>query len=200
MDGCAEIEGIPTENDNEIDCSEPKKCQVFSDFNHFLESMVKRVINLHLSDESNNEIFKLCSELVTQTKYINDCLFRDNPDAEYGPILDSSAEFICGKLAEHSNAHQRQKKFKESELFVAPKEYSLGLKWELKRDNHSKVAVPRLNECKFSYVMRISNTTPTHQLIATIHAPEKISKTFVADMFIVQMIFFKQIRLLYELR
>lgn len=145
--------------DNEIECSNPEKSKVFIDFNHFVDSMTKRIKNLLLNDKANNEIFKLFSELVKQSQAINSSLFADYPDAEHNQILEMSTEYVCGKLRDYSTAYsyRRQKDYEKNELFVCPKEYSLGLKWEMKRDTITKVAVPRMTECKFSYVSMVDS-------------------------------------------
>lgn len=70
-------------------------------------------------------------------------------------VIDATAEFVSEKLREQSTAYRRKKQFRNNELFVSPKELTLGLKWEMIRDKKSKIAVPRLTQCKFQYVPMI---------------------------------------------
>lgn len=138
--------------DNEIEISIPEKSKLFLDYNDFFISFKKRISDLSINDRTKNEIYKLCIDLVKQTENFNANLIDDDPEADPKQILGISTEYICGKLDEYSSAYRRREKCRENPLYVEPKELSLGLKWEMLRDQATKIAVPKLTECKFQYI------------------------------------------------
>lgn len=142
-------EAVSTDVDNEIDCYN-NKSKLHLD--GFINSMMQRISNLHLNGKANDEIYKLFGDLVKQIQTFNVNLLNEDPAADPKQVLNATTEYIYGKFYSKSSAYRRQNENKTNPLFVAPKELSLGLKWEMVRDKLTKTAVPRLTNCKFTYI------------------------------------------------
>lgn len=150
MSECIESKEVVSTNiDNELDCYNNKSK---SDFDNFFTLLVQRVTNLHLNDKTNNEIYRVCGDLVKQIQIFNNSLLDDDPAADPKQVFNASSEYVHGKFQTKSSASRRQKECTKNPLFVPPDELSLGLKWEMLRDKSTKIAVPRLTNCKYAYI------------------------------------------------
>lgn len=107
---------------------------------------------MHLNNKTNDEFYRLCKDLVMSALCLHKDLLKEDPNADPVEVIDATTHFICGKFEEYSTAYKRTKEYKSNELFVPPKELSLGLKWERVRDEKSKIAIPKLTPCKFQYI------------------------------------------------
>lgn len=112
----------------------------------------RQILDLHLSNKINNEIYRLCKDLVTNTQCLNKSLFRDGFEVDPVQVIDASNDFICSKLDEYSTTYKRTEKYKNNVQFVSPVELSLGVKWEKVRDDKLKISVSKLTPCKFQYI------------------------------------------------
>lgn len=150
---CEAVESwVQLDNDNKIDCARPENYTTVMDFNLFFSSFTNRVCKLHLNNKTNDEIYRLCKDLAMNTLCLQKGLLKENSGADPVEVIDTTTHFICGKFEEYSTAYKRTKEYKSNELFVSPKELSLGLKWERVRDKKSKIAVPKLTPRKFQYI------------------------------------------------
>lgn len=129
--------------DNKIDCAKPENSTTIADFNLFFSSFTDRVSKLHLNNKTNDEIYGLCKDLVMKTLCLPKGLLDEDSTADPVEVIDATNHFICGKFEEYTTAYKRTKQYKSNELFVPPKELSLGLKWERVRDEKSKIAIPK---------------------------------------------------------
>lgn len=139
------------------------KSKHMSDFNNFLSSFTKRITSLHLNEKTNNALYQLCSDLIKHFRDFNIGLMLDDVEADPKQILSISTGFICDKLDQCSSAKQRKIKYEKNSLFVPPQELSLGLKWEMLRDIKTKIAVPRLTQCKYQYIPFVDTITALFQ-------------------------------------
>lgn len=96
--------------DNEIDIFLAKKSKIITSFNEFFASFTKRIASLRLNDETKNNVYQLCRDLVEQTQTFNMFLLGEEMNTDPKQILSVSSEFICGKLDECSTAYRRKKK------------------------------------------------------------------------------------------
>lgn len=150
---CEEAESWnQVDDDNKIDCARSNNSKSITDFNLFFSSFTNRLSKLHLNDKTNDEIYGLCKDLVMSTSCLYKELLIEDSDVDPLEVIDASAHFICSKFGEYSTAYKRKKDYNSNELFVSPKELSLGLKWERVRDKDSKIAIPKLTPCKFQYI------------------------------------------------
>lgn len=138
--------------DNIIDCGDSDKAKCIYDFDKFFGSLTQRIAKLHLNEESNNEIYKICRALIKQMQNLSTDLLTNDPNVDPRQIIDASTQFVCDKLDGYSTAYKRKKKVGSNDLFVPSEELSLGLKWEMLRDKKSKISMPKLTHCKFQYV------------------------------------------------
>lgn len=148
---CTHKDTVETNMDNEI-TTIPGESKFILDCNTFLGSFKSKLASLHLNEKTTNEIYKLCGELINQAHILNISLIEENPEAHPSQILSKSKDFICDKLHENSSAYRRKVKCDGNQMFVQPKELSLGVKWEMLREKTTKIAVPKLTQCKFQYI------------------------------------------------
>lgn len=153
MSECKAVESsVRADDDNKIDCARLGNSTTMANFNLFFSSFTNRVSKLHLNNKTNDEIYRLCKDLVKNTLCLNKGLLIEDSDADPVQVIDSTTHFIVGKLEEYSSAYKRTKEYKSDAAFVPPKELSLGVKWERLRDKKSKVSVPKLTPCKFQFI------------------------------------------------
>lgn len=150
LDDCRES-NISIDVENEIECPS-EKSKLILEFNEFFARFTQRITKLNVNDQTKNEIYVLCADLIKQTQTVNCAIFVEEPESDVKQVLDATTEFVCGKLVERSTAYRRQNILKKNELFVPCQEYSLGVKWEMLRDKTSQISVPRLTQCKFQYI------------------------------------------------
>lgn len=117
------------DDDSKIDCARPENSTIIADFNFFLSSFTNRVFKLHLNNKTNDEIYRLCKDLVMNTLSLHKSLLNEDSDADPVQVIEATSHFICGEFEDYSTAYKRTKGYKSDELFVPPKELSLGVKW-----------------------------------------------------------------------
>lgn len=153
MSECEAVESSDhVDDDNKIDCARSENSTIFADFNLFFSSFTNRVSKLHSNNKTNDEIYRLCKDLVKNILCLYKGLLNEDPDVDSVQVMDAATHFICGKFENYSTAYKRAKEYKSDELFVSPKELMLGVKWERVRDEKSKISVPKLLPCKFQYI------------------------------------------------
>lgn len=119
--------------------------------NHFLESFNSQICSLQLNHEQTSTIFNLCIDLVLNTQKLNRYLIDKSNGLDIENAFKLSTEFVKSKLGDCSTRYKRDKRFNSNELYVAPNELTVGLRFNMSR-NDSIVSVPKLLPCKFHYI------------------------------------------------
>ena len=115
LSGCTQCQ-VTEDVDNEIDTSIPEKSKYILDFNDSFAAFKLRIASLQLNQKTNNEIYKLCGDLVKQTQNFNAGMIEEEPDADPIHILSVSTKYLCGKFREYSTVYRRKKKCDENPL------------------------------------------------------------------------------------
>lgn len=149
---CEAVTAHLDDDDTRIDCANLVNSKATAEFNDFIASFARQISDLHLSNKINNEIYRLCKDLVKKTHHLNTSLLSDGFEVDPVQVIDASNHFVCGKLDEYSTTYKRTEQYKSNNRFVPPVELSLGVKWEKIRDDKSKISVPKLTSCKFQYI------------------------------------------------
>lgn len=131
-----------TENSNQF-CEET--------MNNFLELFNNKICNLMLNHKQITIISNLCIDLVQNVQFLNQYLINKPNGLDVGSSLSTCTAFVNNKLKECSTKYMRTKHFESNELYVAPNELTIGLRYTMSR-NDTEVAVPRIIPCKFHYV------------------------------------------------
>lgn len=86
----------------------------------------------------------------------NHALISNN---ELNPLqcLELSTLIVENKLSECATSYKRKKKLLSNHLFVPPKEISLGLRWDILKENAAAAMIPRLIPCK-GQIVSITDT------------------------------------------
>lgn len=103
--------------------SETSACQEFSSF---FDDFVSSIINLN--ESQTNEILKKSRELAHQSVKLNNSLPQHCADSV------DTLNFIDNKINKVDSVHKRQKIMDANPLYVAPKEYAIGTRWETVTD------------------------------------------------------------------
>lgn len=118
----------------------------------FLDSFNEELCGFMLSQETTNEIYKLCINLVKNLKQFNTHLINDNNGMNTAEALDMSTNVVCNKLSEYSTYYKRCKMYESSEMYVPPQQLSLGVRWDMGTERGATVSIPTLLPCKYQYV------------------------------------------------
>ena len=118
---------------------------------HFLNSFNSEMCNLKLNHSQITAVFKLCADLVENTHKLNQHLIDKPNGLDISNALQMSTTFITSKLKDCSTKYKREKYFSSNELYVAPSELTIGLRYDMSRKGNS-VTVPRLIPCKYHYI------------------------------------------------
>lgn len=73
---------------------------------------------MQLNNKTNDEIYRLCRDLVMSTNCLHKGLLKEDSGADPVEIINTTTHFICGKLEEYVTAYKRTKEYKSNELFV----------------------------------------------------------------------------------
>lgn len=119
--------------------------------NQFLDMFNNQMCNLMLSHEKTTTIFNLCIDLVQNISKLNQSIIDKSNGLDFKNSLKLSVEFVTSKLRNFSTKYKREKKFESNELYVAPVELTMGVRFNMSR-NDTTIAVPRLISCKFHYI------------------------------------------------
>lgn len=94
----------------------------------------------------------MCINLVRKISQYNMQLINDDNEMTTAREIDMSTNAICNKMSEYSTNYKRCKKFESSEMYVAPQQLSLGVRWDMVRKIGATISIPSLLQCKYQYV------------------------------------------------
>lgn len=123
----------------------------------FLESLQSRFCGLKMNQNQKNDVYQLCLDLVQHVNKFNHYLITSNNQLNPLQCLELSTLVVENKLSECATSYKRQKKLQSNDLYVAPKEISLGVRWNVLRENIATAMIPRLIPCK-AQVVSITDT------------------------------------------
>lgn len=135
---------LPKDGDSKI-CND-------REMGEFLELFNNNVCGLMLNVETSNSIYQLCISLVRKVSQFNIQLIIDDNGMNTAQAIDMSTNAICNKFSEYSTNYKRCKKFESSEMYVAPQQLSLGVRWDMVKEIGATVSIPSLLQCKYQYV------------------------------------------------
>lgn len=116
-------------------------------FSSFFDGFVSAITNLKLNDKQTNEVFKNSKELAYQCVSLNDSLRQYS-----GNSTENTLKFIDSKMEHVSSVYKRQKIIEADPLYVAPKEYAIGTRWEMVVDKESGKRFRQSVQSTFQYV------------------------------------------------
>lgn len=103
-----------------------------------------------MKNSDRNNLYELCSELVSKTSHLSKLLIADNLDPVYA--IDASKDLVCRNLSKLSTTYKRQKDYRNSPSYVSPVEKVVGLRTEMVYDENLQRKVPRIIESTFQYI------------------------------------------------
>lgn len=118
----------------------------------FLSLFNNELCGLMLGQEASNVIYKLCINLVRKMRQFQIHLINEDNGMNTAQALDMSANAVCNKLSEYSTNFKRCQQFSSSEMYVAPQQLSLGVRWDMVKERGATVSLPTLLQCKYQYV------------------------------------------------
>lgn len=125
----------------------------FGEFDQFFQHFFKETVTMGLTDVNVNKIMELSGKLIeTHAQMILKSVEIENQANE--KIVESIREAshrVTEKLKNMSTAPKRLKEYAQNDLFVAPKEVSLALKWHTKSSPGSDLPSHKLvpSTCQF---------------------------------------------------
>lgn len=120
----------------------------------FLSDFNSKILDLDISESAMNTVFKANEGLVKKIKEFFDTMMKQNTSDSPSHILEQCTDFVCSKLSKATN-FLRKRDLESNELYVKPKEYALGTRWEMKKVKLRRkkfIKIPRLIQCTFQYV------------------------------------------------
>lgn len=140
------------ESNNVFDFKSSADSETFNGYKmeEYLDTFNSELCGLMLSQEALNVIYKSCTDLVKKMRLLNNHLITDDNGMNSEQALDMSTNLICYKLSEFSTDYKRRQQYESSELYVAPQEFSLNVRWENK--TKEGVSMASLVQCKYQYV------------------------------------------------
>lgn len=117
-----------------------------------LEALHSRLCGLKMNQTQTNAVYEICISLVKNINEFN-CFLIDSANG-MDPIqaLQASELFICNKLNECSTRWKRKKKLQTDDLYVPPKEHSIGIRWNMSKHNAMTPMIPRLIPNKYECI------------------------------------------------
>lgn len=129
----------------------------------FVVKFTDELIALNLSQKKTDTIFKLTKILVQNLCQFNSRLINDSNDIGPEEVIESTTNFIIGKLEKLDSAYKRSLANSLNKRYVQPEECAIGTRWELKKyndKNGQKYSIPNNVQNQFQYVS-IPNTVQT---------------------------------------
>lgn len=121
---------------------------------NFVETLTKSIILLNLKESDTNLIFKLCADLIKNVNELNSKLIGDENGLNVQQVLELTTDLFRGKVFQFGSSFRRKRNAKSDPSYVAPKELSIGTRYELiKTKRHGKmIKIPRLIQSTFQYI------------------------------------------------
>lgn len=115
-----------------------------SDVLKFIGQINNRISNLLLSHEKTNQVFKICIELVEKTQQLNEMIIKMENGVTPIQATKMTTAIIREELLQSATRYKREKQLESNNLYVAPEEKAIGLRWISEKLSDSSVSVPRL--------------------------------------------------------
>lgn len=148
------MENIQTELDQTF-LHEPEKTTTYQEFEKITtltQSWIDEILNLGVTQQQLNSIFKLSADMFKKTSEIKIKLLHNDHKLDADEVIAVSTDLICNRIAAYDSTYKYKKTFSNNELFVAPREIAIGTRWELKRCKNTNIAIPKLIQSKFQYI------------------------------------------------
>lgn len=110
----------------------------------FISQINNRLCDLQLNHEETNQVYEICIELLDKTQELNEFLLKEKNGFNSEQASKMSITIIRGELLKCSTRYKRDKQLSKSELYVAPEEKAIGVRWTSARLPNSFVSIPRL--------------------------------------------------------
>lgn len=123
----------------------------------FLDEFISTVIDMKLTSNNLNILFKLFMNFNVHMRRFNTCLLQESNN--FSEILEMTTDFVQNKFFDVSTAHNRNKKCSKHSIYVKPKEIAIGTRWEMQRvkSKGKRMCIPRLVQNSF-YVISVAET------------------------------------------
>lgn len=116
--------------------------------------------DIKVFERTRDEIFLACIDLIKEVNNFTSALIEDDKCYDTQLAIRTSTEYICRYFAKFNSKFKRDKVFAKHDTFVAPREQTLGTRWNMTKAPHSSNQYPHLISNTFQYVP-ISETIRT---------------------------------------
>lgn len=120
-----------------------------------LDDFTNEILNLKLNQKTLNSVFKSSASLLKKLQQFNDQLIKNDNGMNSSQALAMATNFVCEKIEKVNSQYKRNKMYESNENYVAPQEFSVGLRYETTRDFPSLEPSLKLVPCKYQYVSLI---------------------------------------------
>lgn len=114
----------------------------------YLDSMSKQMASFKLNHDTKNSIFKIIRDMPGKILQFNEHMINADNGMNSLQSLQFATGFITNKLSQFCTRHKRDK-ILQNELYVAPQELAMGVRWHMVKESNSSTAIPRLIQNKF---------------------------------------------------
>lgn len=128
------IEGLPKiefQTEKRVDPQETDESRLMS----FPDSFQSQFSALKLNQNQRNYMYQLCVDLVQNVNEFNRSLINSVNGMNPLQCLEVSTLLVENKLSECATSYKRRKKLYSNNLYVAPKEISSGVRWNMLTEN-----------------------------------------------------------------
>lgn len=150
-----------------IQCDNSEKISIFAsndksetavaseDISNAIDDFITEILDLKLNQKSLDAIFKSSENLIKSMQVFNNRIINDSNGMNSVQSLNMAGDFACEKLSKYNTQFKRSKAYQKDDNYVAPKEYSLGLRYETVMNFPSLATSLELVECKYQYISLI---------------------------------------------
>lgn len=121
-----------------------------------LDEFCMDIIGMNLSEKKTNDVFLYSEKLVRSLQKFNVRLITDdNNQMSAVQAIESSSNFFVEEIKKHNTSYKRAIRNQKKELFVCPKELSIGTRWERKRLTDAcgaQIFIPQVKQNTYQYV------------------------------------------------
>lgn len=126
-------------------------------FDEFVKYFADEVIKMDLTQKTTNKIFNLCDDLMQQysmllTEVINAKVTDDEAKKIAVENIISVHDRIRQQIKSNNSQFKRNKIQKQNNLYVAPEEKAIGLKWIEKSSVDKDIRQHQLTQTTFQYI------------------------------------------------
>lgn len=121
-------------------------------FSSFFNGFARAISNIKLNEKQTNEVFKNSKELAHQCVSLSNTLCQTE-----GNSMENTLRFIDSQMDSVCSSYKRQQIVEANPLYVAPKEYAIGTRWEMVIDKASGKRFRQSVQSTFQYVSIIES-------------------------------------------